>query len=103
MSATNEQEAQTIPVQALQPQPVYVVQQSRPYNGLAIAGLVLSLLWGYGLLSVLAVIFCAASFRQIREEDQGGKGLAIAGLVIGIIGATVTFLVLVAGAIASST
>jgi hypothetical protein len=55
-------------------------------NGLAIASLVLSLLWLAGLGSLLAVIFGAIGMKQTRESGQGGRGLAIAGLTVGIVG-----------------
>ena len=55
-------------------------------NGMAIASLVLGILWGYGVLSVLAIIFGAVGLKQTAERGQGGRGLAIAGLVLGIVG-----------------
>jgi len=68
------------------PYPYAPVRQST--NGLAVASLVLSLLWIVGLGSLLAVIFAVIARKQIRESNgaQGGGGLAIAGLVIGIVG-----------------
>jgi hypothetical protein len=55
---------------------------------LAVASLVLSLVWLGGLGSLLAVIFGARARGQIRRspETQSGSGLATAGLVIGILG-----------------
>lgn len=55
-------------------------------NGLAIASLVLGILWLWGVGSVLAVVFGHVGQRQIRERGQGGKGLATAGLVLGYLG-----------------
>jgi hypothetical protein len=57
-------------------------------SGLAIASFVLSVLWLWGIGSLLAVIFAVISLRHIRDAQgrEGGKGLAIAGLVIGIVG-----------------
>jgi hypothetical protein len=73
----------------------------RSTNGLAIASLVLSLLWIGGLGSLLAVVFAFVSRRQIRESrgTQGGDGLAIAGLVIGLFGLVMTVLIGIALAI----
>ena len=52
-------------------------------NGFAIAGLVLSIL----CCSPLGIIFSAISLNQIAKvPNQDGKGLAVAGLVIGIVG-----------------
>lgn len=66
----------------------YGVPSPKKTNGLAIASLVLSILWLGGLGSVLAVIFGVSGERTIRKSQgrQTGRGLAIAGLVIGIVG-----------------
>jgi hypothetical protein len=65
-------------------------------NGLAIAALILGIVWVWGLGSVLAVIFGYAAKGQIDSSDgrQAGRGLAIAGIVLGWIGVT-SMLVLV--------
>jgi hypothetical protein len=57
-------------------------------SGLAIASLVLSILWIGGLGSILAVIFGIVALSQIRQSRgrQQGIGLATAGIVIGTIG-----------------
>jgi hypothetical protein len=55
-------------------------------NGLAIAGLVLSILWIGGLGSLLGVIFGHVSRGQIKKRPQRGAGLALAALIIGYIG-----------------
>jgi len=56
-------------------------------SGLAITSLVLGILWIGGLGSVLAIIFGAVSLYQIRisKGKVTGAGLAIAGLVLGIV------------------
>ena len=57
--------------------------QPQKTNGMAIAGFVLSLL---GCTSPLGIIFSAIGLNQIsKDPSQGGKGLALAGLIIGII------------------
>jgi hypothetical protein len=55
---------------------------------LAIASLVLSLLWIGGLGSLLAVIFAVAARQHLRESGpwESGGELARAGLILGIIG-----------------
>jgi hypothetical protein len=70
------------------PAPVYVhVVAQRRTNGFAIASLVLGIVWLYGIGSVLAVIFGAVALNQIGRSNgtQGGKGMAVAGLVLGIV------------------
>lgn len=55
-------------------------------NGLAIASMVLGILWIYWIGSILAVIFGFVAMSQIKERSQGGKGMATAGLILGFIG-----------------
>lgn len=64
-------------------------------SGLAIASIVCGILslvffWvplvGF-LLGIIAIIFGAVAIRQIgREPNLGGRGMAVAGLVCGIVG-----------------
>lgn len=64
-------------------------------SGLAIASMVCGILslvffwvplFGF-LLGIIAVIFGAVAIRQIgRDPNLGGRGMAIAGLVCGIVG-----------------
>jgi hypothetical protein len=70
-------------------------------NGLAIASLVLGVLWIWWLGSLLAVIFGHFARRQIRETGAGGDGLAVAGLILGWIGLAVLG-VLVVGLLSAS-
>jgi hypothetical protein len=76
---------------------------SRGTNGMAVAALVLGLLWGYGIGSVLAIIFGAIGRKQTAERGQGGRGLATAGLVLGIIGVVIVALIILAAASTTST
>jgi hypothetical protein len=57
-------------------------------NGLAIASLVLGIVWVFGISSILAVIFGFVARKQIRQSGgrQGGGGMAIAGIVLGFVG-----------------
>jgi hypothetical protein len=57
-------------------------------NGMAVASLVLGIVWLGGLGAVLALIFGIKARRQIdlARGAQGGRGLAIAGIVLGIVG-----------------
>jgi Domain of unknown function (DUF4190)/Domain of unknown function (DUF1707) len=73
------------------------VRASSPTNGLAIASLVLGLLWMWWMGSVLAVVFGHIALKQIARSGQSGRGLAIAGVVLGYIGlATLVLAMLVA-------
>ena len=69
-------------------------------NGLAIAAMVLGILWIYWIGSILAVIFGHISLQQIRESNgtQSGRGMAIAGLVLGYLG-VVTLILAIVGAL----
>jgi hypothetical protein len=76
-------------------QPVYVVQNST--NGMAIASLVLGILWLWWLGSILALIFGYAAKNQIDRSggQQSGRGMAIAGIVLGWIGVGILALFIV--------
>ena len=63
---------------------VYV--QAAPTNGFAIASMILGILWLYWLGSILALIFGYVALSQIRRRGGGGRGMAIAGVVLGWIG-----------------
>ena len=56
-------------------------------NGLAMASLVCSLLWVFGLRAVLAIVFGFIARSQIKRSGGGqrGKGLALAGIIIGFV------------------
>jgi hypothetical protein len=85
----------------------YSPYQQQPYlvrktNGMAIASLILGVLWIYWLGSLLALIFGYIGKNQIdRSNDtQDGRGLAIAGIVLGWIGvaALVIFVIVLVAA-----
>jgi hypothetical protein len=73
-------------------------------NGLAIASLVLGLVWVYGLGSILALVFGYSAKGQIDRSggQQTGGGMAIAGIVLGWIGVGLILLVFIAAAANSS-
>ena len=68
--------------------------QATTTNGLAIASLVLGILWILWIGSILAVVFGYVAKGQIERSAgrQSGRGMAIAGIVLGWVG--VGFLVL---------
>ena len=51
-------------------------------NGLAIASLVLGVLWLFWLGSVVGLVLGLLALKQIRVRNQGGRGIAIAGVVL---------------------
>ena len=69
------------------PQPGQPGQQFGGYpqkaktNGLAIAALVCSFFCG-----ILGIILGIVAINQINKTNEGGKGLAIAGIVLGAVG-----------------
>ena len=71
-------------------------------NGLAIASLVLGIVWIWGVTSILAIIFAVVAKKQISVRGQKGSGMATAGLVLGIIGAVLLVFVII-GAASSTT
>jgi Domain of unknown function (DUF4190) len=82
-------------------QPVTPVERT---NGLAIASLVLGILWIYWIGSVLALVFGYVAKSQIEHSDgfQGGRGMAIAGIVLGWVGVGVLVVLLLFGGLSGS-
>jgi MFS family permease len=81
------------------PPPPYVgyapaLVSSSSFDGFAIAALVLGIVGG----SILAVIFSIVSLSRIKKNRTRGKGMAIGGLVLGIIG-TIMWVLLIVGAV----
>ena len=66
-------------------------------SGLAIASLVLGILWLWWIGSILAVIFGHISLGQIKRSEgrTGGRGMAIAGLVLGYLGICTLVLIII--------
>lgn len=81
-------------------QPYY--PQAPGTNGMAIASLVLGIVWLYWVGSVLALVFGYVAKSQIRQRHETGGGMATAGIVLGWIGVgtlivTVVILLIAAG------
>jgi hypothetical protein len=51
--------------------------------------------WIWGVTSVLALVFGCIALRQIRERNEGGRGMALAGVILGSIGIAGTVLAIV--------
>jgi hypothetical protein len=91
------------PAQPMYPPPAYAPaayapQQTRT-NGFSIASMVLGILWIYWIGSILALIFGYIAKGQIERSGglQTGRGMSIAGIVLGWIGVGVLLLALVLG------
>jgi hypothetical protein len=64
-------------------------QRTRRVNAYAIVSLILGLLWLFGLASVLAVVFGCMSLGEIPKRRERGRGIAIAGILLGLAGVVV--------------
>ena len=81
--------------QPIQPQPIYQQPAVQPVqsipaaksNGLCTAGFVLSLLglFLFGITSILGLIFSVIGLIVAGKKKQGGKGKAIAGIIMSVI------------------
>ncbi|MGI9120419.1 MAG: DUF4190 domain-containing protein [Acidimicrobiales bacterium] len=58
----------------------------RATNGMAIASMVLGIIWIYWIGSILALVFGYMAKRQIKERGEAGDGMATAGIILGWIG-----------------
>lgn len=77
------------PAYSTEPSYSYATQPSGGTNGLAIASMVCGILFFCGgITSILAVVFGHISLSQLGKpgNNQSGRGMAIAGLVLGYIG-----------------
>ena len=70
-------------------------QPPRSTNGLAIASMVLGILWIYWIGSILALVFGYVARSQIRQRGEAGNGMAIAGIVLGWIGVAMLVVVII--------
>lgn len=74
------------------PPPGYGYATASRTNGLAIASLVLGILWLGGVGSILALVFGYIAKSQIDASGgtEGGRSLAVAGIVLGYVGLGLT-------------
>jgi len=80
--------------------PIPALAPAAQTSGLAIASLVLGILWLWWIGSALALVFGYVAKSQIDHSHGrlGGRGLAIAGIVLGYVGMGTFLLVVVLGA-----
>lgn len=66
-------------------------------NGFAVTAMVLGLVWVYWIGSILALVFGYIALRQIKRSEgrQTGRGMAIAGVVLGWVGVALLVLVII--------
>lgn len=67
---------------------------SRTTNGFAVASMVLGILWLYWVGSVLALVFGYIARQQIRERNQAGDSMALAGITLGWIGVGIAVIII---------
>lgn len=69
-------------------------------NGLAVASLVLGIVWIWGVGSILALIFGLVARSQISRSagTQGGGGMAVAGIVLGAVGIALILIIIIVAA-----
>ena len=75
----------------IEPNPPATPLVNRRTNPLAIVSLVAGILWLYWIGSVIAVVSGFIALRQIERSSgtQGGRGLAIPGLALGLAGLSI--------------
>lgn len=68
-------------------------------NGKSIAAMVLGILaivipyLGF-IIGIIAIVFASISLKEIKRKQEQGKGMAIAGLVCGIVGTAIYALII---------
>jgi len=77
--------------------------QQRGTNGFAVASLVCGILWIFWVGSVLAVVFGFIALGQIRTRGEGGRGLAIAGIVLATLKLVFLVLAIIGAAVDTGT
>ena len=81
----------------------YQYDQGGRTSGRAIASMVLGILWIYWLGSILAIIFGHIAISQAgKDPTLRGKGMAIAGIVLGYVGIGILVLAIIVAATAES-
>jgi Domain of unknown function (DUF4190) len=90
--------APVVPTAGYQPPGQPVIVGHPRTNGFAIASLVLGIFWLYGIGSILALVFGYKAKGEVDRSGgrQTGRGLAIAGIVLGWIGVALLVVVIIA-------
>ena len=79
--------------------PAALPYPSTTTSGTAIASMVLGILWIYWIGSIVALVLGYLALREIRQNPQRieGKGMAIAGIVLGWVGMATLLLAVLMG------
>lgn len=72
--------------------PNYVPYPQRKTNGLSVAALVCGII-PFFILPVLGIIFGAIALNQIKRSGEDGRGMALAGLIVGCVWVSIFLLV----------
>jgi hypothetical protein len=85
------------PPPGMYPQYGYPAYPSSGTNGLAIASLVLGIaqIFLWFVAGIPAIILGAVALRQVRLSGQSGRGMAIAGIILGSIGIVLSILLII--------
>jgi uncharacterized protein DUF4190 len=80
-------------------------QPAPALNGLAVASLVCGVVWMYWIGSILALVFGYVAKSQIDRSQgrQNGRGMAVAGIVLGWVGVGVLVLVVLLAVLGAAT
>lgn len=83
------------------PPPEYGIgtRPSLPVDGFAIASLVLGICWFFWIGSILAVVFGHIAVHHAAQGRNGGKGMAIAGLILGYTGVAILLAIIITNVI----
>ncbi len=70
---------------ATRAEPAYAPQGTQRINRMAIWSLILSIVWLGGAGSLAGIVLGASARRRIAMTGEGGAGLAVAGIAIGVL------------------
>lgn len=65
---------------------VIYVERRREFNGATVVALVCSILWLFGLGSLLGVIIGISSARQCKRDNLSGEGIGHVAWALGLLG-----------------
>ncbi|MFC4951217.1 DUF4190 domain-containing protein [Pseudonocardia sp. GCM10023141] len=83
--------------------PPYAWAVPRATNGMAIAAMILGIVWVYWIGSLLALVLGYTARAQIKRTGEGGDGMALAGIILGWIGIGVLAAILIFSGVLSAT